>query len=107
MYVFTLSFPVLALNCCLTNYPKFTSLKQNKKTCIFSVFVDQESKCGLGGGIQFRVSHKATVYVSARASVISELNGGRICLQSKLIHMTTGRHHVFTGRWPEHQVLAS
>lgn len=67
----------------------------------FSVFVDKEPECGLAGGIQLRVFHKAAVRVSARVSVISKLNGGRICLQSKLIHMTAGRHQVFTGCWPE------
>lgn len=96
--MFTLVFPVLVLNCCLTNHPKF-SLKQ--QTCILSVFVDQGPECGLAGGIQLRVIHKAAVCVLARASVISKLNGGRICLQSKLIHMTPGRHQVFTGCWPE------
>lgn len=60
VYVFTLVFPVLVLNCCLTNHPKF-SLKQ--QTHILSVFVDQGPECGLAGGIQLRVVHKAAVCV--------------------------------------------
>lgn len=72
-----------------------------------SVSVDQESECGLAGGIQLRIFHKSAVNVSARASIIFKLDGGRICLQFKFKHVTLAiiRSSLTVGQ--KHQLLAS
>lgn len=96
----TLILPVLVLNCCLTNNPNFSSLKQ--QMCVISVSVDQELQCGLVGCIQLRVSltRLPSMYqprpLSSQDLMVKEI----VCLQFKLTHTAVGCV-TFTGCWPK------
>lgn len=94
--MYTLLLPVFILNCCLTNYPKFSHW--NNKQVPPHSFCDQESACGLAGRISLRITQKAGVSVSARASVITKLDREKEdLLANHATHMAAGRCQVFTG----------
>lgn len=66
---------ILAIYCCVTNYPKTSHLKTiSIYYCMVSVH--QEFKCGLAKWFWLKGSHKVTVKILARAAVISRLNLG-------------------------------
>ena len=61
---------VVVTYCCITNYPKFSGLKQ--QTFIVSVSLDLEFGCSLAGWLCLGVFHKAAIKVSAGTAVSSK-----------------------------------
>lgn len=88
---------VVVTYCCITNYPKFSGLKQ--QTFIISLSLDLEFSCSVAGWLCLSVSHKAPIKVAAGTAV-----------SSKAQHELTrelNRIQFLTGYWTEPQFFSS